>query len=494
MIPALLAPHRRAAVFQLGALALIEAAAMTGVGIALKTAAEAATDGAVDWAPVLFLVALGGLVAAAGWERMVATADLGVRYANEVRANLARHAVALGPRNEKRRLGTMAVRMTGDLNALRDWTATGVSELVAAIGACLAAAAILCSAVGVPGLAIVCGALLLNGLTMFLLFGPLSRAEHALRRARGRVSSLAGDIVTGAAAIDAFQGLTREQRRLAKRTRRLHAATVRSRHIAGFIAAPAAAMTAMIAAAAILFLGPAMAEMQSPGGWATFLFGLGFLATGLAGGARALDLYAAFRVARKRFQRLSADISTTAEGEAQQTHGELAPTDMGLVLSGQDRVFAPRTVAVIDGGGDPAAAYAQVLALAGPGGGVLLDGQPLSPSDVALVSPTVPLLRASVKRNLTLGRVGAASPDIVEALELAGLDPKEWPAGLLLDPSLEMRDPWTAARLRLARAIAHRPAVIFIAEPVFMIGPTRRCDFSRIAVATGAVLVVAGAG
>lgn len=487
MIPKLLAPERRVALAQLAALAVVEAVAMTGVAIALKFATEGVVRGEIAWAPVLALAALGILAAALGWERLVATADFGMRYANELRANLARHAVALAARNKRRRLGTMAMRMTGDLNALRDWAASGLGDLTAALGACIAAMAILGGVLGAFGLMIVFGAIVVNALLAFALLRPLWRAARDVRRARGRVSALAGDIVLGAAAIESFRGERRERHRLEKRSERLREATVRSRRIAGLLAAPAAATTALTTVVTLVLFDHGLARMQTAGDWASFMFGLGFLATGLAGAVRAVDGYVAFAVAKRRINGLAAEIAPPANASPPQP--AFTGDVRGVELPASSAVHKPGEVVTV--AADPATAYARVLELAHPDAGARLDGKPLSGRKRAIVSPTVPLLRGSVRRNLTLGRKSASATEVTAALALAGLDPDRWGLESPIDPALETSDPWTAARLRLARAIAHKPRVIFVAEPAFMIERTMAAAYDRIAAATGAVLIVA---
>jgi ATP-binding cassette, subfamily B, bacterial len=491
MIPRLLAPQRRIALAQLAALAVVEATAMTGVALALKSATEGVASGVIEWPPVALLSILGVLAATLGWERVVATADFGMRYANELRANLARHAIALASVNKRRRLGTMAMRMTGDLNALRDWAATGLSDLAASAGACLAAIAILASVLGGFGLAIVLGAVVLNGLLALVMFSQLSRAARDVRRTRGRVSALAGDIVLGAAAIDTFRGGRREGRRLKKRSEQLREATVRSRRIAAMLAAPAAATTALATVVTLLLSGQGLSGMQTPGDWASFMFGLGFLAAGLAGGTRAVDGYVAYAVARHRVQHLAAQIVRPGKAPSHAPASASVGGVQGLELPASSTIHKPGEVVTIAAGGDPSDAYKRVLELARSGAGVKLNGEPLCRRNLAIVSPAVPLLRGSVRRNLTLGRKGATESEVVSAMKLANLDTAVWSLESVIDPALELSDPWTSACLRLARAIAHKPRVILVAEPTFMVDRIVVTDYERIAAETGAILIVA---
>jgi ABC-type multidrug transport system fused ATPase/permease subunit len=90
---------------------------------------------------------------------------------------------------------------------------------------------------------------------------------------------------------------------------------------------------------------------------------------------------------------------------------------------------------------------------------------------LALVSPALPLLRGSVRRNLTLRRSKATPAEVTAALILVGLDPVAFPPDRRIDPALGQPDPFTQARLRLARALVHRPKRLFLAEPLLLTAP-----------------------
>lgn len=77
------------------------------------------------------------------------------------------------------------------------------------------------------------------------------------------------------------------------------------------------------------------------------------------------------------------------------------------------------------------------------------------------------------------------------ALSRVRLDPLAWPLDHRIDPPLDDPDAWTQTLLRLARAIAHRPEVIVVAEPLLYHAPEAPGLLQEIAEALGVAVLAA---
>lgn len=454
-IAQILAPGRRGPFAGLVSLGLLESLALASIAFAVEAALAPA--GETRTQALVALAALGAAAAGLSWARMTAAEDFGMRYVNDLRIDLARHAVASAGAGRPRRLGAVSVRLTSDLTALRDWAAVGVSDLVAGAAAAGASLFILAQA-GQAGLAGGAAVFAVQALLSLALWRPLSKAHETLRRARGRVSAMAGDIVLAAPALAQFRAGAREARRLAKRSDALRAAAVRRRALAAWAAAPAAAALA-IGVLAAASTGGAIVGMTG------LVLGLGFAGAASAAFARALDMALASKAARARMTALA---------------GEAADADRA-------RAAAPETAL-------PQPASGEIVLVRGEHAGaacLAVEAMAEQARSRRLVSPSAPLIRASIRRNLALRRPKASDAALERALALAGLDPSAWPLDRRLDPALHTPDLWTQSRLRLARAIAHGGKAIFVAEPALLHEPDYEELLRAACQETGAAVVAA---
>jgi ABC-type multidrug transport system fused ATPase/permease subunit len=503
--PPLLAPGRRRAFAGLAALSALEAAALAGSAAAGQTAIAALSAGAPADGPLLWLGAAAAGSVLTVWGRAAAAEAFGMAYVNDVREDLARHALESAQHGRRTRIGTVTARMAGDLPALKHWVSLGLSDATAAFAAGIAGAAVLI--VGAPGAgpAAAAAMLLVLALWLWACAGPLRRAWAAVRAERGRVSALVGDMVLASRAICAFGAQARELRRLRKRAARLRAASVSQRAQAALLLAPSAlmlpiALTLAAAAPALDLAAPADAA-----GWAGYLFGAGLFAGAAAGLCRALDAWLAFAVASDRIERLTlsdaspAAATETAPAPPAARARRATPGPVSLVLDGAHHIAEPGACLILDA----AAAAAAVSCLLEPASKARLGDTALADLPaaartrlIAVACPEVPLLRASLWRNLSPRRRDAPKAELTRALALAGVDPALWPHGAVVDPDADAGQDRAQARLRIARAVAARPAVIVIAEPALAADPDLPALARAIAEDSGAAVLcgaIAGA-
>ncbi len=501
MIPHVLAPGWRVGFAGLLVLAATEAAALVAAALLLRALSRSGAASA-DIASTAAALAAAGLAAGLlAWTRGVAAEAFGMRLAGHLRRRLAAHAVDVAGAGAPRRLGVIAARMGADVNAVRDWAAVGLCDAAAGAAFLVGGVAAL-AVIGGPRAAAVGAAVATLSVIAFAVAAPaLYAATDVLRKERGRVSGLAGDIAVAAGALARFDPKAREAKRLDARSAGLTDAAVRRRAWAGatlVIPAGAAAFGVALVSLTHAAAGPGDAA-RAPGDWTGIVFAFVLLGSGLTALAKGLDAHAAFSAARRRFARLEADAAAARPGGPCDQGWPSAPVTITLSPPSPERPPARLGDLVRVSATTPGAACAFVAALADADTALRLNDRPLGAlrarvraRRVALCAPTAPLLRASVRRNLTLarGRDGDG-PELAQALEWCGLDPEAYPATRRLEPALGAADAFSEARLRLARAVAGGARVILVAEPALYGLHDTPALLARVAAQSGAAIIAA---
>ncbi len=476
MTPAISAPHRRWPLARLGALTVVEAGflALAGLFLGDVIAGLSGPDPGASLIPALMLAGAALFGAASAWTRAVFAEDFGARFANEARAAMAQDAIVRG--GARRRLGVIAVRMTGDLTPLRLFAATGVSDGAAGAAFALAGWAVIAATLGWIGAFV--------GVLIFALWrGTHARIEpslrarlRSLRSARGAMGALAGDLALAGAAIARFGALRREVRRFNRRAERLRAESVARRRLAAALAAPgqlAVAVAALVIALAYVAAIPMPA--LSGADWAQVFYGASLMAAGFVSLARAGDAHSAYLVARERMAELEegGQAAWDTNAPAPQARERLAPVSLLALERGGVRFVSSQ---------HPARAMQALEALA------TLDDPTMR---IGFCAPSLPLVRGSIRRNLSLHDRTTPRAHMEKSMSIAGLDLIDWPLNRRIDPALDDPDPWTQARLRLARALAQSPRLIVVAEPLLYFDPDASRFFRRVALESGAALIAA---
>ena len=491
MTPKILSPERRMPLACLGLLIAAEAGALAMCGPALQSMIAAiARDGDV-LSPLVVLAGVGGAGCVLAWHRAVLAEDVSMSYANDIRGLLMDHAVS-GP-GSQRRLGLLAVRMTGDVTPMREWVATGLADLGGALAAFAAAIFVLWLAAGALGVA---GGCALGSCVIFALLAArpaLGVRIRALRAERGRVSALAGDIVLSAATIGRLNAERRERRRFDERARGLRVAAVRRRRLAALLETPGGLVLPVVA-----LLGFGLHGVAGRLDWALLMFAASLLALSFRSAGRAMDLYVAYAEAQARMAALASQLAVASAPR----HGvDVTPplaffsatSSGGVIALEKGKVGLVRAASLTT-------AIDMVAGMADRRGTTWIEGLLIGSVGrrelnrrLVLVSPTLPLVRGSVRRNLSLGRRDVPDADMSAALQVVGLDPEEWPLDRRIDPSIDNPDLYAQALLRLARALSHGAEAIVVAEPLLYHAPEGPAIFEAVARAGGASVVAASA-
>ncbi len=502
MTPRLIANGRRAVFARLIAFTGLEALVLFGAALAIRLALTAGERGVSPIPPAAMLVGLGLAVVVLGWLRAVSAEDFGLRWSNALRARLAEHAV-LASHHQRRRLGTLTVRMTGDVNAARDWVSIGMPAVAVGIANTLAALAALYTAAGWAGFTFGLASLAFTALIMLAVASPLAGLTRGLRRARGRVSATVGDIALAAPALAWFDARRRAQKRAKRRGEELRVAAVAHRRWAEGLRAPFAVVAPVGVALAAL----GMAAPAGVGGWAAYLFALGLLTTALGALATGLDGFIAYRAARQRLAILRREAragrAERQAGEVKLPNGDGLPVSVTLDLTatgGDAHQFEakPRAIVRVTESQSGRPAFACVDALMRGGAQVRLGLERLDdlrPRDrarrIGWVSPAAPLIRDTLRANLRVSAPTANDDDLVRAVALARLEFVPGDLDAVIEPTGLDAD--REARLRLARAVVHDPRVMFIAEPALAADPAFASMLADIGDATGATIIAASA-
>lgn len=491
MTPKILAPQRRMPLARLGLLTAAEAGLLALGGGALRALIDAVALNQSALLPCAALVAVGALGCAVAWLRAVLAEDVSMSYANDLRGMLMEHAVT--SHTSPRRLGLLAVRLTGDVTPMREWVATGLADTGSALASIIAGLFILWLAASWPGASVGMGLVTVFAFLLWIAKGPLETRMRELRAERGRVSAMAGEIVMSAATIARYDAVAREKRRFDERASNLRNAAVSRRRFAALLEVPGGLILAVIATLVVVAQG-AIQGLD----WALLFFAAALLATAFRTAGRAMDSYVAYAVAEVRMQVLAEQIEAAATRPRRRKPEEesaffLAPFGENAVGLDRNDVALIRAETLIE-------AVDSVEQNALRTGGALLQGVALSSlkdralgKRVALVSPKLPLMRASLRRNLSLGRRDTTEDELRAALTVVGLDGAGWDIERRLDPNANEPDAYSQTLLRLARALTHQAEVIVVAEPLLYHAPEAPALYRALAKHSNACVLAASA-
>ncbi|MFP5335326.1 MAG: ATP-binding cassette domain-containing protein [Actinomycetes bacterium] len=484
-LPAVSGNGRWRWLFLLVANGLAQAVAALASAVALGRGFEALTTGparppaAATAAAVA--VAAGLAVALLRGAELVTAERLGQDYVHETRMRLVDALLSADSRDLRRRsTGGSALRFTGDLTALRTWVSRGVARQAVAVPVLVVVLGGL--TVLSPGLGLVAAAVSVATLAGLAATGPSLRdANRLARRRRTRVAAEITERITAVAAVQALGGAPRERARAQRHSQALVEAMLLRAHRMGRVRALTEAGAG--SAAGLLLL---TAAMTGAGGGAvvTAVMVVAFLATPLRDLGRVAEYRAAAQVARQRaVEVLARPRSAASRGTAPAPAPARGRLELrGLVVRGSqqpvDAVVEPGQVVAVTGpnGAGKSTLLETVAGLVTPvQGRVVLDGcdlTTLSPQArrevLGIVSPAVPLMRGTVRRNLRY-RVPSADDDQVRALyELLDLDTflAALPHGELtrVGERGEGLSAGQRSRLELARALLGPPNLLLLDE------------------------------
>lgn len=504
-LPRVMTARRRGAFTLLVAIGFAQAAVSLGLVVIVREASnEAFAAAAATGMLALAALGLGFFLFALRIVQKRQGEALALGYTAEVRVNLVEQIFAMPAESSKTRLGLMMTRLITDLSAIKNWLAEGLASLFVALPS------VSTIVVGAFFLAPSVAPYLLVGVVVWaaatvLAIPFLGRAIRESRKRRGRMSARLGDIVLARATLAHFGRGGPTVRRVERMSESLNAALVAR---AGWSGTARAASDLALPAIVASLMAIALTRMPAvaPRDLGILLLLSGLVVAQLADLARAADYRLAFREA---WRRLSDILDQPVVGDPED------PVALPRAVGGRtlkvsfhtpgtcgERSFEAKAGAVVAvTGGAEADRSAFLRAIAEPSSridlAIQLDDIALSRVTrrdrrraITLVSPSLPLIRASILDNIAIGAPsGTPHREIARIAHLAGLDLAANPDPAPLDPARV--DPRLAGAIRAARALLRGAAVIAVDDPDLCRNASLLSAFVAEAAARRAVVVLA---
>lgn len=407
---------------------------------------------------------------------------LGQSYVHSVRLRLFDHLTATSPRQMKMRAtGAQMLRFTGDLGALRTWVARGLARLAVAVPLILGSVAALIWISRPIGL-VAAAAIALGALGVYLHGSRLRDAAREARRRRARLAGNLNEKISSLGVVVAFGQSGRERKDVVRQSDKLTSAMIQRARMSGRMIG-VTEFTAASATTAVLLTGALSGA--SPGVVATAMTVVGFLAGPLRELGRVEEYRHNGRVGREKVTAVlqrptvppDAADAVRLEGDSQ---GRFELQDVGVegILHGINAtVQAGQVVAVVgpNGAGKSTLLAAMSRLVELTTGQVALDGVALTDirsssvrEAIAHVGPDLPLLRGTLRHNVTYRHPKVAEEDLTAVLALTGVDRfvAELPQGLETKVGEGGAGLSTGQRQRvaLARALLGPPRVLLLDE------------------------------
>jgi ABC-type multidrug transport system fused ATPase/permease subunit len=395
-------------------------------------------------------------------------------YVNETRRALMEKVLSAPDNARHVRIGLVTARLSGDLLSLKNWLADGLASGI--VTGTMLTALLIGAAVLFPFIALILAAVVIPWAAIALILRPSLRDTIGkARRLRGKLANTAGDQVMSRLTLTHFGRTNPALNSLMRRGQELNQTLVRRATISEALrAAPDWALPIASLAGYLMFHGGTAAPRLAP-----LLLLLHMTGLQISKLSRALDLYVASAVAKTRLASVidrPGLIDTAADKATEFERG--TPLELDLALTDPDGMIqqihiVPGSVISLTGGtqawrSDVLMALARlrdVTSLSGTIGGSPIEDVSLKSwrKLVTLVSPRLPFIRGSVKKNLLIGAPSGTTDDAVLSLArrfglASGLEELEEP----LDPHL-MTDSQALA-LRLCRAFLRAVPIILLDE------------------------------
>ncbi|RNE66454.1 ABC transporter ATP-binding protein [Cryobacterium tepidiphilum] len=435
-------------------------------------------------------VALLGVVALVhGWLRsreFSVTEAVGYRIVRDLRMKMYRHLQGMTPRQlQGRARGGLLLRFLGDLSMTRMWISHGILGGIMAAVVLVGTLGVLMFLSSWMTLAIL--AALCTGAALSLAAGrAMRRATRAMRRRRSLVMSNIDEQLNAHAVVQVFGRSAGEFARLSRQNDALTRALIRVARLRGYLRGISTAFS-LIVVGVVLTVG--MFEIRRGTASVGLVVAFVVVARQLSGPVHRLGLAHDYwhraqvseqkiaeylRSSSRPIDRLSLERMRVRKGDIRFDSVTVSGALHDIVL----HVEPGQLVAVTGPGGAGKSTLLGLLArmVEPTEGSVIVDGQPLAqtiPDSVArrvgVVGPDLPLMRGTVRRNITYALPDADDDEVERVVRASGLDDvlAELPDGINTWVTEGGRNLSVSQRQRiaLARALMGNPPILVLDEP-----------------------------
>ena len=423
-----------------------------------------------------------------GWLRMMERVDaerMGQSYIHQVRLTLFKHLSTLAPRALQRRSrGAIVLRFIGDLGALRRWVSLGLVR-VSVAGVTTFSALLALSAINWRLSLLVAAVLGLGALYALRLGRYMRETVKESRRRRSYLAANVNEKVATMAVVQVFGQSDREQRRIKRQSRRLRDALVARANKIGLMRGITQSVTALASGAALLLGAREVASGRAtPGTVVAAMTIVGLLVPALRDLGRVYEYWQEAEVSSKKLTDFLETPSLVQEApdapDLKHGPGRLQFDRVSLSTTIRDVsvVAEPGKLIAVTGpnGAGKSTLISLTARLIDPDEGrILLDGKDLAEHSlssvrraISMVSPDLPLLRGTIKKNLLYRWPKAPAEEINRVKALCGIDEvlAELPKGDQTRVSEEGGNLSLGQRQRiaLARALLGNPSVLLLDE------------------------------
>ena len=420
---------------------------------------------------------------------------LGQKYIGELRLRLFdRLAITPSRALNRRSRGSFMLKFVTDLSAIRLWVGRGISAIIVSSIASITAISVLLVISWPLGTVSALSFILAIFLTI-RLGGPLQERTREQRRRRSFIASNLGQLVATMGTVQAFDQVRRERRHIRKQTRRSMRAASDAIVYVGIVRnLPSLIFGGAVALVILLGAVEVRADRTTVGSIVATIGIMSYLASMVNEMALAAVYRSRFTVARHvilRFMENEPELEQSSEVlKARRISGKLEFKGIKVdgIFKRLDGIAEAGSKIVITG--HSGAGKSTLLSLAAhllepDAGKVLLDGHDLRRyrkrtvrAGIGIVSPDVPLIRGSIRRNITYRDPGIGEHEYKALLEKCGITEcmkrfnlsdttKLYENGANLPQELR-------TRIQIARAIVGSPEILLLDEPADHLDPAGR--------------------